>query len=199
MRQSARHCTQPLRARRARARGGGRRCHHPRLRARRNGRDVRRPPRRHGVLPHRIKDGKHCDRKPLLLPKDVRQLFSAPRRTDIVICNRLPFPEVFLYRNKRQVIEIVILTLRVFSISKERRSKSSASLLVRTKGLAPLRRAPVNSAPRCSVCAPAYPLHCFPRKPFAPANASPLKSLRVSFSYQKTTEPTAPLFFGFSG
>ena len=67
--------------------------------------------------------------------------------------------------------------------------------MVRTKGLAPLRRAPVNSPPGCSVCSRAFCFLSSFRKPLALARASPLKSLRSSISYQKRDGATAPSLF----
>ncbi len=67
--------------------------------------------------------------------------------------------------------------------------------MVRTKGLAPLRRAPMNSPPGCSVCSRAFRFRSSFRKPLALARASPLKPLRSSISYQKRDGATAPSLF----
>ena len=67
--------------------------------------------------------------------------------------------------------------------------------MVRTKGLAPLRRAPVNSPPGCSVCSHAFHFLSSFRKPLALTRASPLKPLRSSISYQKRDGAVAPSLF----
>lgn len=68
--------------------------------------------------------------------------------------------------------------------------------LAQRKGFAPLRRAPVHTAPRCAVCARAPCLFSPLRKPLALACASPIKSLSVLYSPPNKKPAKAGFLFG---
>ena len=74
--------------------------------------------------------------------------------------------------------------------------KAGFNHLAQRKGFAPLRRAPVHTAPWCAVCARTPCLFSPLRKPLALACASPIKSLSVLYSPPNKKPAKAGFLFG---